>query len=58
MTKSSRHSSVDELKKLIEYYLDRPDERMEIARNAYQRVVRDHTYDNRAREILRIVKSV
>ena len=51
------YSSVDELKKLIRYYLDHPDERMVIARNAYQKVVREHTYDNRAGEILNIINS-
>jgi spore maturation protein CgeB len=51
------YKSMDDLKKLIVYYLDHPDERMEIAEAAYRRVIRDHTYDNRASHIIDIIKS-
>jgi spore maturation protein CgeB len=47
--------TVEELKKLADYYLKHPDERKEIAGAAYDRVTREHTYDNRAREIMEIV---
>ncbi len=47
--------TIDELKKLIDYYLRHPDERTEIAEAAYQRVIKEHTYDNRARQILEII---
>jgi len=47
--------TVDELKKLIDYYLSHPDERLQLAEAGHRRVLRDHTYDNRAREILDII---
>ncbi len=47
-------NTADELKKLIGYYLIHPDERAAIAEAAYHRVVREHTYDNRAGQILEI----
>jgi len=46
----------EELKDLVQYYLKNPAERMKVAEAAYRRVLRDHTYDNRAREILDIAK--
>jgi spore maturation protein CgeB len=49
--------TVDELKKLIGYYLSHPDERNQIAEAAHRRVMRDHTYFNRASEILDIIKN-
>lgn len=50
--------TIQEVKKHLEYYLSHPDERVEIAHAAYQRVVRRHTYDHRAREILDMVMTV
>lgn len=47
--------TVDELKKLIDYYLSHPDERLQLAEAAHQRVLKDHTYDNRVREIVEII---
>lgn len=47
--------TMDELKKLIEYYLKRPDERFQIAEAAYRRVIKEHTYDARARQILDVI---
>ena len=49
--------TADELKKLIGYYLSHPDERKQLAEAAYQRVLKDHTYYNRASEILDIIKN-
>jgi spore maturation protein CgeB len=49
--------SVRELKKQIKYYLRRPEERAEIARAAYKRVIREHTYDRRAEEILELIRA-
>jgi spore maturation protein CgeB len=48
------YSTLDELKSLVRYYLDRPAERNQIAEAAYNRVIREHTYDVRARQILDI----
>ena len=47
--------SMDQLKKLIRYYLNHPDERIQIAEAAYQKVIKEHTYDVRAKQILEIV---
>ncbi|GAB4490876.1 MAG: hypothetical protein OHK006_24200 [Thermodesulfovibrionales bacterium] len=49
------YRSMDELKEQIPYYLSHPDERRAIADAGLKRVLRDHTYDARAREILSIV---
>jgi spore maturation protein CgeB len=49
--------TIDELKKLIDYYLAQPDERRQLAEAAHRRVLRDHTYDNRAREIMDILRN-
>ena len=47
--------SMDQLKKLIPYYLKHTDERKQIAEAAYQRVIKEHTYDVRAKQIIEIV---
>jgi spore maturation protein CgeB len=49
--------TTEELRKLIGYYLSHPDERKQLAEAAYQRVLKDHTYYNRACEILDIIKN-
>lgn len=49
--------TIEELRKLIEYYLKHPDERAQIAEAAYKRVLKEHTYDHRTKEILDILKS-
>ena len=49
--------TAEELRKLIRYYLAHPDERKQVAEAAHQRVLKDHTYFNRASEILGIVKN-
>lgn len=46
------YRTMDELKDLIKHYLAHPDERMKIAKAGHARVLRDHTYDNRASELL------
>ncbi len=43
------YSSTDEAKEKINYLLDHPTEAEKIARAAQKRVLKDHTYDNRAR---------
>ena len=47
----------EELRKLAGYYLSHPDERKQLSEAAYQRVLKDHTYFNRASEILDIVRN-
>ncbi|RJQ24051.1 MAG: hypothetical protein C4560_00215 [Nitrospiraceae bacterium] len=46
------YKTIDGLKSLIEYYLHHPDERSEISLAGHKRVLKDHTYDNRVRQIL------
>jgi spore maturation protein CgeB len=44
-----------ELKEKVDYYLARPDERQAIARRAYERAHRDHTYAHRLRQMLAVI---
>ncbi|HSB52262.1 MAG TPA: glycosyltransferase [Dissulfurispiraceae bacterium] len=48
-------NTMDELKNFISYYLGHPEEREQIAAAAHRRVIRDHTYDVRAGQILDII---
>ena len=48
--------TLEELKDLIKYYLKHHEERADIAEAAYKRVLKEHTYDARAKEILAIIK--
>ena len=46
------YSSIEELRKLFNYYLDHMDEAREIAAHGYNKVKKLHTYDHRIREII------
>lgn len=46
-----------ELKDKIEYYKDKPEERQAIAERARDRVLREHTYDKRIKQMLRHIYS-
>jgi spore maturation protein CgeB len=46
------YRTIDELKKLLQYYLLHLDERKEISLAGHKRVLKDHTYDNRVQQIL------
>jgi spore maturation protein CgeB len=46
---------LNDLKKKIEYYLQRPEERAEMALQAQKRVYAEHTYHDRFREMLSII---
>ncbi|MFH1148484.1 MAG: glycosyltransferase [Pseudomonadota bacterium] len=48
-------SNWEEMKWAIEYFLEHDREREEIAGRARERVLREHTYEHRAREILDVV---
>lgn len=50
------YKNIDELKKLIEYYLAHEKERKEIARNSQKRAYGEHTYRHRLEEILELIK--
>lgn len=45
-----------ELKEIIRYYLDHPEERKLIAKKAQERAYRDHTYEKRLQEIFSIIE--
>ena len=49
--------TIEELKRLIQYYLKHTNERAQIANAAYQRVIKEHTYDIRAKQILQMITS-
>lgn len=48
---------MDDLKKKIQYYLARPDERAEMALRAQKKVYAEHTYHQRFEEMLSIINS-
>ena len=50
------YHSPQELRELVIYYLDHPDERREIAERARFRVMRDHTFSNRWDQLVQILK--
>jgi spore maturation protein CgeB len=47
------YDSVAEFVELVEYFLMHDEERMQVAKRGQLRAYRDHTYDNRVRQILR-----
>lgn len=48
-------SSLPDLKDKMHYYLDRPEERRRISRKGRERTLRDHTYERRVGEMLRVI---
>jgi len=46
------YRTLPELREKIAYYLAHPDERLAVAERARQRVLREHTYEHRARQML------
>jgi spore maturation protein CgeB len=51
------YQSLEELREKISYYLMHPDERKRIALHGRQRVIREHTYEHRMRELIGIIGS-
>jgi spore maturation protein CgeB len=49
------YSTREELKEKVDYYLAHPEERRQIADRAYVRAHREHTYEVRLRQLLKIV---
>lgn len=49
--------SINELRSKIDYYLNEPELRKEIGKNAHQRVINNHTYQHRIETILQAYKS-
>ncbi len=48
----------NDLRKKVEYYLNHPDEREEIAKAGFERVKRDHTIIDRMKKIIEIVETI
>lgn len=51
------YENYEDLKRKAEYYLTHDQEREQIARNAYEKVKRYHTYETRIKEMLKIVEN-
>jgi spore maturation protein CgeB len=51
------YKNIEDLKKLIPYYLKHGEERKAIAQAAYKKVIENHTYDIRAKQILEIIEN-
>lgn len=49
------YSDLEDLRDKIGYYLTHEEERASIAQAGYERVMRDHTYDKRFREIFKAI---
>lgn len=52
------YTNIEDCRNKILYYLDKHDERRQIAEKAYQRVMRDHTYKNRAEKLITEILSL
>jgi len=50
------YSTMRELTEKIDYYLEHDKEREKIARAGQRRTLRDHTYKNRVKDIIKIIK--
>jgi hypothetical protein len=50
------YRSVEECDELIQYYLDRPEERYRIAEAGFNRTVKEHLYRHRVTKLMEIVK--
>lgn len=50
-------SSMDDLKEKIDYYLSHEDERMALARRGQERVLKDHTYQQRMASLLDFIRA-
>ena len=50
------YRSVEELRALARYYLDKPEQRLKIARSGRDRVMREHTYAHRMRQMCAFIK--
>lgn len=51
----SCYDSVENLKELVKYYLNNPEERKNIAQRGRERVLKEHTYRHRMAELLKMV---
>lgn len=52
------YKTYDEMVKKTKYYLEHNDERIKIAEAGYNKVIKEHTYQNRVEKILEIIKAI
>ncbi len=52
------YESTEDLREKVDYYLSHDGKRMQIAASGCEKVRRDHTYELRVQEILRVIKEV
>ena len=50
------YSDIADLRKKVRHYLTNDDERLAIAQRGYERVLKEHTYEHRAREVIRLLE--
>lgn len=50
------YNDLADLRKKVRYYLEHDDERRAIAQRAYERVLKEHTYEHRAQEVIRLLQ--
>lgn len=51
-------TSLEDCKNKIDYYLTHEDERIKIAMNGMERILNNHTYENRFNELFEVVKGI
>jgi spore maturation protein CgeB len=52
------YHSLGELREKMKYYLDRPEERMEIAKRGQERTLAKHTYRHRMEQMIEVIKEI
>ena len=52
------YKKTNEIPYIIKYFLENKEKRLEIVKNAYERVINEHKYTDRVKKIIDIVKSV
>lgn len=50
------YKSPEEAKDLVKYYLDHPEEGKKIAKAARKRVLKEHTYEHRVQELIKVMR--
>ena len=52
------YNDMQEFRELVEYYLDRDEERLKITQAGYERVMKEHTMKHRMENLLQILKKI
>ena len=50
------YASLEELREQINYYLQHPQERIQIAKQTRERILKEHTYEHRMQDLLRFIR--